>query len=264
MNLFIREMKANSRALIIWSVGMVLMIYASMVKFEGISGTGQANELMRSLPKSLQAMMGVGAFDISKMSGYYGVMFLFLQLAAGIHAAMLGSGILSKEERDKTSEFLFSKPLSRKAVLTAKLAAAFLNILIFNLVTLFSSLIFVPYYAKGENLTDGILKLMLCMFILQVIFLTAGSAIAATVGKPRTAVSVSTGVMLAAFILTEVINISGRLDALRYFTPFSYFDTKKLIYSGGFDPVFVILSAVLVALFFALTYSCFCRKDLNI
>ena len=57
---------------------------------------------------------------------------------ATIHAAMLGATIIAKEERDKTSEFLFAKPVLRSTIITAKLLAAFVNIVVFNLITFIS------------------------------------------------------------------------------------------------------------------------------
>ena len=63
-------------------------------------------------------LLGFSDLDLSKVSGYYGMLFIYLLLMATIHAAMLGATIIAKEERDKTSEFLFVKPVSRSKVIT--------------------------------------------------------------------------------------------------------------------------------------------------
>ena len=44
---------------------------------------------------------------------------------ATVHAAMLGADIISKEERDKTAEFLFVKPISRNKIIISKLLGSF-------------------------------------------------------------------------------------------------------------------------------------------
>ena len=134
MNVFIVEMKAHRNVLIIWAVGIIFMVVAGMGKYVALSSSGQSmNDLFAQMPKSMQTLFGIGSFDLSKASGYYGMLFLYLALMATIHAIMLGANIISKEERDKTAEFLFSKPISRNKIITAKLAAAFMNILIFNI-----------------------------------------------------------------------------------------------------------------------------------
>ncbi|WP_318505648.1 hypothetical protein [Bacillus sp. T3] len=37
MNLFWREMKAHRKSLILWSIGMILMVYSGMGKYEAYS-----------------------------------------------------------------------------------------------------------------------------------------------------------------------------------------------------------------------------------
>jgi ABC-2 type transport system permease protein len=236
-----------------------------MSKYAGMYSSGQSmNNLMADLPKSLQAMFGVGGLDLSKVSGYYGILFIYLLVMATIHAAMLGSSILSKEERDKTSEFLMVKPVSRNQVLSAKLCAALMNVIIFNVVMLASSIGLVNPYAKGENVIPDILLLMGGMFILQLLFLMLGMAIAAISKHPKRAVSLSTGILLATFILSMMIDISGQIDALKYVTPFKYFEAKQVMYGGGYDPVFVILSVVIIAVSLFATYYFYNKRDLTV
>ena len=102
MNIFLREMKAYQKSLIIWSIGVIFLIGSGMAKFEGMASSGQSmNDILAAMPKSLQAIMGTGTLDISKVSGYFGVLYIYLLLMATIHAAMLGATIIAKEERDK-------------------------------------------------------------------------------------------------------------------------------------------------------------------
>src|SRR6059058_2084461 len=140
MNLFLREMRANRKSLLIWSIGVIFMVTAGMSKYGALSGSKQSlGELMAQMPKSLQAIMGIGNLDISTAIGYFGILFVYLVLMAVIHALMLGATIIAKEERDKTSEFLLVKPISRQQIITAKLAAALVNVVVFNMITLFTS-----------------------------------------------------------------------------------------------------------------------------
>ena len=57
---------------------------------------------------------------------------------ATIHAAMLGATIIAKEERDKTAEFLFVKPVSRSKIISFKLLVALVNIVILTIVAAIS------------------------------------------------------------------------------------------------------------------------------
>lgn len=265
MNIFLREMKAHTKSLIIWSFGVFFMVASSMIKYEGLSQSGQSmNEILAQMPKSLQSIMGTGGFDITKISGYYGVVFLYLVLMATIHAAMMGASIISKEERDKTSEFIFVKPVSRDKIITSKLSAALANIIILNIITLVSSITMVKYYGKGEDINNDILKLMIGMFVLQIVFLLIGTAISALSKRPKISISITTGILLVMFILSIAIDINSNLEPLKYFTLFKYFEAKSLMFGGEFQIIFIILSILIIAVCSSVTYVFYRKKDLNI
>ena len=265
MNVFIVEMRAHRKGLIIWAFGILFMVVAGMGKYVALSSTGQSmNDLFAQMPKSMQTVFGIGGFDLSKVSGYYGMLFLYLALMATIHAAMLGADIISKEERDKTVEFLLSKPISRNKIVTSKLLAAFVNILIFNIITLVSSIIVVGKYSKGEAVTKEILILMSGMFILQLIFMFIGSAIASVSKNPKTATSISTAVLLITYILSMAIDLSGKFENLKYLTPFKYYEAKNLINGGGFQLSFVVLSIIIISATISITYVFYKKRDLSI
>jgi len=265
LNIFIREMKAHRKSLVLWSIGMLFMIVSGMGKYTAYSGSGQSmNELLASMPKSLKAVLGFGNFDVTKASGFYGLLFLYLVIMVTIHAVMLGSNIIAKEERDKTTEFLMVKPASRTKIITSKLLAALVNVIIINIVTLVLSIAIVGKYSNGESITGDILILMVGMFILQVMFLFIGTAIAAVSKNPKISASIATTVLMVAFIISIVIDLNSNLEGLKYITPFKYFTAQNMMYGGGLDPVFVIISFVIIAATIAVTYIFYKRRDLKV
>jgi ABC-2 type transport system permease protein len=266
MNLFLREMKAHQKSLIFWCIGMILMVTTGMTKYTSMSGSGESmNALMADMPKSLQAIMGTGVFDLSKASGYYGVLFLYLLMIATIHAVLIGANIISKEERDKTSEFLFVKPISRKKIITLKLAAALSNIVVINIITLLSSILILAKYSNGE---EGVISdvgiLMLGMFLLQLLFMVIGTGLAAVMKNPKKASSFSTGILLLTFLLSIAIDLNEKLEVLKYLSPFKYFEAKNLMYGGGLEGVFVALTLIMIVVLLVVTYVLFSKRDLKI
>lgn len=265
MNIFTREMKANRKSLILWCIGIIAMIGGSMGKFVLFSTSGQSiNDIMDIYPKSLLNMLGISSFDLSKVIGFYGVLFLYLILIATIHAVMLGSNIISKEENDKTIEFLLVKPVSRNNVITSKLLAALLNIIILNIVTLIASYLVVNHFNEGDAILEDIAILMVGMFVLQLIFMCIGSFLASASRQPNNATSASTGILLITFMLSMIINMNDKLENLKYITPFQYFKAESIILGDGIDSVFVILSISIIGISLAGTYSFYKNRDLNL
>jgi ABC-2 type transport system permease protein len=265
MNVFWREMKAHRKSLILWSIGSFLMVYSGMGKYEAYSSSGQSiNDLMKDIPSSLKAVLGFGDVDLSTISGYYSILFLYILLMATIHAAMLGASIIAKEERDKTSEFLFVKPISRNSVITAKLLAAFTNVVIFNLVTFVSLIVVLGSFNKnGEDINGDIALTMLGMFILQVLFMLMGSALASIKRKPKTAASVATGILLLTYLLSIIIDLNENLEGLKYLTPFKYFEAANVMFGEGIETIYVLISVLMIIALSLITYTFFKKRDLN-
>lgn len=244
---------------------MITMVGASMAKYAGIKGGGQSvNDMMARLPNSVQAIFGISGFDISEISGYYGMLFMYIAIIATVHAVLLGSDIISKEERDKTSEFLFVKPISRARVVTKKLMAGLINVIALNIVTLVSSLYFVDFFSENSLPIDNITLLMVALLFLQLLFFFVGTVIAAVVKKPKKSATMAASILLFCYILSFLININQNLDGLKYLTPFKYFDAKAIIADNTLDLVYIGLSIVLIGAMIAITYITFRRRDLNI
>lgn len=266
MNLFWREMKANRKSMIIWIIGIAAMVGSGMSKYAGMSESGEAmNALLANMPKAMQAIMGVGALDISTPVGYYGMLFLYLLLMAAVHASMLGANIVAKEERDKTSEFLLAKPISRRSMLSFKMLAAFVLVLIFNAVMLLFSVAFVAPYADGGagEVTGDIMRLMLGLLLAQLFFLSVGMAIASAGRNPKRAVPLSAAVMLLTFLLSITIDISGGLTYLSYLTPFKYVEASGVI-NDGFNPIYVGCSLVVTAAAIAISFAGYAQRDMRV
>jgi ABC-2 type transport system permease protein len=183
---------------------------------------------------------------------------------ATVHAVMLGADIISKEERDKTVEFLLAKPISRNKVITSKLLAGLVNIIILNIITLVSSIIIVGKLGKGEAVGGDIVILMVGMFILQLMFMVIGTAIAAVVRNPKTATGIGTAVLLISFIMSVAIDINSKIEGLKYITLFKYYEAKNLMSEVGFQLSFVILSVIIISAMIKITYVFYKKRDMSI
>lgn len=265
MNLFWQEMKANRKALIIWCLGIMYMVIAGMAKYSAYrSSGGSINELMGQMPKSLQAIFGMGSLDLATATGFYGMLFTYLLLMAAIHALLLGANIIAKEERDKTTEFLMVKPISRVRIITIKLAAALVNTIIFNLVTLILSVTMVNRYLKAGESLQSVYLLLAGMFLVQLLFMVLGTGIAAVGKHPKRAGSFGTALLLIMYILSIAIDLNQKIAPLKYLTPFKYFEAKSVLADGSLPPVFIGESLVIIVVLVSVTYIFYQKRDLNV
>jgi ABC-2 type transport system permease protein len=266
MNIFLKELKSHRKSLIFWSIGVFLMVASGMAKYEAYSSSGQSmNDLVKDMPKALRVVLGFGDFDLSKISGYYGMFYIYLLLMTTIHAVMLGASIIAKEERDKTAEFLFVKPISRNTVIAAKLLAALFNILIVNLVSLLALLSMVGKYNRAHEAVNGDIALTMAgMFILQLLFMVIGSALAAARRNTKRSASLASGILLVTYMLSIVVDLNKNLNLLKYFSPFKYFEAKSVMYGDGLAWGYMILSIVLIIALTFLTFTFYKKRDLSV
>ncbi|MCT4541960.1 MAG: ABC transporter permease [Vallitalea sp.] len=254
MNIVMRELRANRKSLIIWSGCIIVLIAMGMAKYQGFAALGEeADELLATLPEFMQKAFGFGTGKLTEIKNYYSIFYMYFVLMAGIHAVMLGATIILKEARDKTADFLMVKPITRTKIITSKIIAAFINIVIFNIVIGITSISFVSVYNKGESITGDIIRVMIALFIVQCIFLGIGFLISSLTKSAKKASSLSTTILLIMYFLSMARNISDKIDFVKYITPFAYFDAK-LAMNGNFDFLYIIISVIIVSIAFIITY----------
>jgi ABC-2 type transport system permease protein len=236
-----------------------------MQKYDALvaSGSDEFMKMMEALPKGLQAVFGLNTLDITSIIGYYGILYLYLILIVSIHAAMIGSNIINKEEKDKTAEFLMAKPVSRDYIVTYKLLASLVNIIILNLVSLISSLVILNVVNPNYEIID-ILILHMGMFLTQGLFLIIGMGFALITKTPKKNGMMVMGILLSTFFLSMIIDIESRLEVLSFLTPFKYFDAKRVLLDGGLDLIYVTFVVLVMSVIMFFGYKVYKKRDLFI
>lgn len=266
MNLLKRELKSNAKSLLIWCLAMVFLIWAGMVKYDAFRQTGEAvNQMLAQLPPAVLQIMGlVNEADLTSIAVFYSMFFLFFMLLGAVHAGMLGALILAKEERDRTADFLFVKPIRRSGAVLIKLAAALVNILVLDLVTFGVSVVFVERYNTGEqSLAYPIFLIIVALFFLQLLFLGAGFLAAAAARNAKTATAAVSALILGTYLLSVVIDLNGDLSFLELFSPFRYFDVNAVMFDRHLARGYSVLALVLAASCAAGTLRIFSRRNLR-
>ena len=258
-----RELKSNLKSLFFWSLGILFIVGDGIVEYDGFQKSGNAiGSIIEAMPESLQVILNMDQLDITDILGYYTVFFAYLVILCAVHAVMLGSSIIAKEERDKTAEFLLAKPISRERIILFKLVAGLIQLLIINAVAWISTFIGISFYEEGNGME--IAFLMIGLFLVQSIFLLIGTAIAAVCREPKMTMSLSAGVVLILYIASVLGSLYSRLDFLQYFTPFAYIDAHQLINGEGFDGRFIGIAITIMAALFTITLRGYLRRDMNL
>jgi ABC-2 type transport system permease protein len=243
---------------------MSLFISLGMVEFSGYQGNPEMLEFLDSLPPALLEAFQMNAFNLTTVTGFFGVMFAYFALLSSVYAVMLGSDIISKEERDKTVEFSLTLPIPRRRLVTAKILAAVVNCIAFLLITWGVSLVNAAKYQPDSDFYTFLSLCMLALFIMQMIFLAVGVFLGCVMKYHKRAISVSVSLLLGTYFISIIIGLKEDLEFLKYFTPFKYFNPVKLLNESRLDVNFVWLSAGIITVLTVGAYVSYSRRDLYI
>ncbi len=264
MNILWRELKANFKSLLIWGVIVGLFIWVGAAKFSAYYNNPEMLAVLDSMPPALLAAFSFGAFNLTTVTGFFGLMFTYFGLILAIAAAMWGSDIISKEERDKTVEFSLTLPVTRARLVTAKALAALVNCIALLLITWGVSLASAAQYPPEAGFQGFLARCMLAIFILQLIFLSVGLFLGCAMKRYRRTGAVAVSLLLGTYFLSVVTTLNRDLDWLKYLTPFKYFEAGTLLRESRLDPLFIGLSLAIVAASMVGAYLSYGRRDLYI
>ena len=262
MNIFLRELRANLKSLLIWCGIVVLFTLVGYSKFSAYYNNPEMLAILDTLPKAMLSALSVNAFNLTTVTGFFGIMVVYFGLILSIAAAMWGNGVIAKEERDKTVEFALTLPVSRTRLVTAKLLAALVDCLVLLGVTWGATLVGARSYQPDAAFFRYVALGMLSFGIEQVIFLALGIFLGCAMRKHKQSGSVAIWVLLGTYFLSVFVGLDQKLDWLKYLTPFKYFDGAQILRDSRLEIGFVLLSAALVAAFLGGAYATYAKRDL--
>jgi ABC-2 type transport system permease protein len=264
MNIFVRELRANLKSLLIWGVIVVLFVWVAVSKFSAYYENPEMLAVLDSMPPALLAAFSFRAFNLTTVTGFFGLMFTYYVLLLGIAAAMWGSDIISKEERDKTVEFSLTLPVARSRLVTAKALAALVNCIALLLITWGISIASAAQYKPEAGFQSFLALCMLALFIAQLIFLAVGIFLGCAMRRYKLASAVAVSLLLGTYFLSVISVLNKDLDWLKYFSPFKYFEAGTLLRESRLDPAFVGLSLGIILVSMVGAYLTYARRDLYI
>lgn len=222
--------------------------------------TSASVKMLSNLPPAVREALGISLSDFFTIFGFYGYLFSFVSLAGGVQAMNLGLGIVSKEFSGNTADFLLTKPVTRSSVFTQKLLAGLTSLVITNIVFIVTALVAATIVSKTSFSIVTFLLLSLTLFFIQLVFLVLGMFFAVFTRKIRSVIAFSLPVTFGFFIIGSLGAIIGN-TAVRYVTPFKFFDQSYIVHHQSYDWKFVLLDAGIIVVLLGLSYVLFNKKE---
>ena len=261
MRITIQELRSQKMALLVWSLSIGLLIAACVMMYPDMKSQMEGVNKMFSSMGNFTAAFGMDELNFGSMMGFYAIEGgNVLGIGGALFAALTATSSLMKEERDKTSEFLFTHPVSRVRVITEKLVSVVLIILVLNAIVL--ALSYGSVLAIGEEVEMKELLLLHLAYLLMQLEI-AGICFGISAFIKNGGLGIGIGIAGFMYILNIVSNISDDAKPLKYITAFSYTEASDIIKTGKLDTGYLIPGMILMVVGIAVGYIRYSRKDLS-
>jgi ABC-2 type transport system permease protein len=264
MNIYLYEQKAQRKSAVIWTCSLIGLAALYLSLYGGIVEDAEGfKELLGNYPVTVREMLGINLDYIATIVGFYSMIFSFILLCGTIQAMNLGVSILSKESRERTADFLLVKPVSRASIIHAKLLAAFTTLVTTDAIFLAVSVSLANIFKTGDFDNKRFLLINLTMFFTQLIFLAIGLVISVFFNKIKNVLPISLGVVFGFYLAGAIIASGKDEEALRFISPFKYFDISYIMKNAGYETPYLILGAVITVTAIIASYFIYIRKDIH-
>ncbi len=246
---FIRTIKS----ILIWSFLIVILAVFGLLEYPFISQyMDDFSKVFEKIPKIVQIMFGIYQIDFSESMGYYACMYYWTCLMTYPHAVYTGASIISKDQRDKYSDYIYTKPFARGEIVLTKVYVGVINIFIINIVSLLSSFLCIMPIKPGF---DIVLRIILCsggMFVTQLLFMAIGLICSAIFSTYKNSVRAAMVFLLFSYSFGFFIEAAGNINFLNFLTPTRYFPIQSGI-KNEYNFIYLVIAGLII--FFSVKFT---------
>lgn len=260
MTIIKHELKQSRISLVVWTLAIGFLLAVCVFMFPEMKGEMDSISNVFASMGSFTEAFGMDQVNFGTLIGFYAIECgNIVGLGGAFFAALCAVAILAKEEKGHTAEFLMTHPVSRCSIVTEKLIAVMIQIIILNIVV-FS-------FAAGSMILIGeivpwkeVILLHLAYFLLQVEL--AGICFGVSAFLRKGSLGIGLGLAIMMYFLNLLANISESVEFLKYITPFSYADGADIAASASLDVPLILLGMAYGIVGIVAGYVKYCKKDL--
>lgn len=261
MTLIRHELRRGRKSLLIWTGAIGAFLVACLLIFPEMKGQMDGISSIFASMGAFTKAFGMETLNFGTLTGFYGIECgNILGIGGALFAALLGISALAREEKDGTAELLLTHPLSRAEIVTKKLIAILIQILILNAAVFLLAIGSIA--AIGETIPWKEVSLLhFSFFLLQIETAAVCFGISACIW--RGGLGIGLGLAIGLYFMNIIANLSSRAEFLKYITPFGYTDGADIIAKGMLQGTRILIGMAFAAAGIALAYGKYCTKDIR-
>ncbi|MGN0509906.1 MAG: ABC transporter permease subunit [Ruminococcus sp.] len=261
MTVIKHELKQSRISLIIWTAAIGFLLAVCIFMFPEMKGEmNEVNEVFSSMGSFTQAF-GMDKVNFGTLLGFYAVECgNILGLGGAFFASLCAISVLSKEEKERTAEFLLTHPVSRLRVVAEKLISVILQIVILNVVVYVIAASSIALI--GEEVPWQEITLMHTAYLILQLEL-AGICFGVSAFLRRGSIGTGLGIAVIMYFLNIIANLTESAEFLKYITPFGYADGAEIVRNVSLDMNMIAIGLAFAVVGILAGFIKYCRKDIS-
>lgn len=261
MTLVKHELKQSKLSFLIWTLSIGFMIALCVFLYPEMSSQMEdVTDIFASMG-SFTAAFGMDRLNFGTLIGFYAVECgNILGLGGAFYAAFCSVAVLSKEEKEKTAEFLLTHPVSRKRIVTEKLISVIILITAMNIIVY--AVAVGSFAAIDETVPMKEMNLLHIAYYLMQIEI-AGICFGVSAFVRKGSIGIGIGFATILYFLNLVANITESAEFLKYITPFRYCEAADIIADGSLDITLITIGMAVTLCGIARAYIKYTKKDIQ-
>lgn len=277
--IFSQEFKRKFGKMIAWAI-VITILTGLLIAFYPLLVDPQMSTLVTNLTSSLDESTRniIGFFDgfeITDASHYLSLVYHYIAVLIFIFAIQIGANSLSHEQSSGNIEYIYSNPISKSEITTAKLAANTIIYVLFLIIlaaTTFGIFLAINSFGLGgtdieplgtSKIIESIVRIFTGLLGSGLVFMSLGFLYSSTSRNSIHADAISTLFIFLLMLIVVIGKVVGGslLNVVKFF-PSEVFEPFNFIISN-IDLVGIIVNLVLFVIFIVLTYTIYSSKELK-
>ena len=260
MNVFFHELKRNRISTMVWIIALIAVAALYISIYPSVAGNPGISDVYKNFPEAFKKTFDISENTLTAFSGMYGLVLNLVLLTGAIQAMNLGTGITSKEVRERTADFLLTRPISRASILRQKLLSVFLLIILTDIVFMVADWALIKAIVSEPFSFQTFLVSTLSLSFVQLFFLTFGFMLGAVMRRIKSVIAVTLPAVFGFYVIGLFDTVVG--EKIKYMTPFKFFDVNALTTGGGYELGTLVYLTVLSIAAIVTSFVVFQRKDI--
>lgn len=229
-NILKNDLRKDLKVFLIISLALTVFFSITLAMYSGMKDSMTAvTDLYSSLSPAIMEALNFHDGQWNSILGFYSTYYVYyIPMMAGAFSIYLGATVLSREEQNKTAEFLLAKPIRRGQVISSKLLELFIYITLTNLIVWLNGVIWTGFIS-GFDETFAVISVMhaygifICFF-----FGVLGLFITVLMKRAKAIIGPAIGIVMFMYMFDIILRITDKAQFLLYITPFKYMNIDVL------------------------------------